>query len=190
MADLPDAPAVPACFVSCAKWIPTSTEESDVTQATGPSSATTAAHQECLAAEAARWAATVHVECEKHDHEDLMDAYWRSKGPEVPADPEPPEPEDQVRPGSWFEEAGPSHQFGYGVGEGWEEYASASFWWRGHNLLQAEVLSRTASVSSVVFCCRCGTVSSDGKLTPGLESWCKSTQVKAGGSDQLRRIKT
>ena len=32
-------------------------------------------------------------------------------------------------------------------------------------------------------------MSSDGNLTPGLESWCKAGQAKAGGSDQLRRIK-
>ena len=83
---------------------------------------------------------------------------------------------------------GPSSLVGYGVGDGWDEYAEASFWWRGHNLLEADVLSRTAHVSSVVFCCRCGTVALGGKLTTGLSGWCPE-KAKAGGVDQLRRIK-
>eukprot|EP00959_Pyramimonas_sp_CCMP1952_P190932 3992993-Pyramimonas_sp.AAC.1 len=83
-----------------------------------------------------------------------MEAYWRSRGAAAEVDPETPEdpePEPQAR-GRGGEVGSP-----YGVGDGWEEYADASFWWQGHNLLEADVLCRTAHVSSVVFCCRCGT---------------------------------
>ena len=48
---LPETPSLPVCFEACAKFVPTSSNEDDVTKATGPSSATTAAQQELEAAE-------------------------------------------------------------------------------------------------------------------------------------------
>ena len=47
----PDKAAVPTCFESCAKFVPMCSDKADVTQASGPSSATTAARQEAEAAE-------------------------------------------------------------------------------------------------------------------------------------------
>ena len=143
-----------------------------------------------LMAEAARWAANVHVESDGQDHEDLMEAYWKAKGAveAVPEDPDDPEPSVEADASSNGGGAGSSSHVGYAVGACWEEFDDASFWWRGHNLLEADVLSRTAHVSSVVFCCRCGTVASDGKLASGLAGW-RPEQAKAGGVDQLRRIK-
>ena len=145
-----------------------------------------------LAQESARWAACVHVESDGQDHEDLMEAYWKSRGSASVEDPEAPEAPDDLEAEPQASDGGggvgSSSLVGYGVADGWEEYADASFWWRGHNLLEAEVLSRTAHVSTVVFCCRCGTVASDGKLTTGLTGWCPG-KARAGGVDQLRRIK-
>ena len=48
---LPESPSLPACFEACAKFIPLSSNEVDVTRATGPGSATTAAQQELESAE-------------------------------------------------------------------------------------------------------------------------------------------
>ena len=48
---LPESLTLPACFEACAKFIPLSSNEVDVTRATGPGSATTAAQQELEAAE-------------------------------------------------------------------------------------------------------------------------------------------
>lgn len=49
--EFPDAAAVPTCIEACAKYIPVRPEATDVTQASGPSSSTTAARQEASAAE-------------------------------------------------------------------------------------------------------------------------------------------
>jgi hypothetical protein len=43
---LPETPSLPACFEACAKFVPLCSNEVDVTRATGPGSATTAAQQE------------------------------------------------------------------------------------------------------------------------------------------------
>ena len=51
VSELPDTAAVPACLEACAKFIPTTSDRTDVTQASGPSSSTTAARQELEAAE-------------------------------------------------------------------------------------------------------------------------------------------
>ena len=48
---LPDTPSLPSCFEACAKFIPLRSSEVDVTKATGPSSATTAAQQELESSE-------------------------------------------------------------------------------------------------------------------------------------------
>ena len=45
---LPETPSLPACFEACAKFVPLSSKEVDVTRATGPGSATTAAQQELV----------------------------------------------------------------------------------------------------------------------------------------------
>ena len=61
--------------------------------------------------------------------------------------------------------------FGVGVGPGWE-FSRASFWWRRHLLLQSEVAGTNPKVKFMLFCCRCGAVSSDGKLTTSIPDWC------------------
>ena len=48
---LPETPGLPGCFEACAKFIPVRSDEVDITRATGPAAATTAAQQEIEAAE-------------------------------------------------------------------------------------------------------------------------------------------
>ena len=48
---LPESSALPSCFEACAKFIPLASDAVDATRATGPGSATTAAHEEVEAAE-------------------------------------------------------------------------------------------------------------------------------------------
>ena len=51
VAQLPESPSLPSCFEACAKFIPLRSNEVDVTSATGPAGATTAAQQELDSAE-------------------------------------------------------------------------------------------------------------------------------------------
>ena len=48
---LPESPSLPSCFEACAKFIPLRSNEVDVTSATGPAGATTAAQHELDSAE-------------------------------------------------------------------------------------------------------------------------------------------
>ena len=63
---LPAKPALPACFEACAKFLPSTSNETDVTRATGPGSATTGAQQEVEndSAELDKWLLLVE---ENHD---------------------------------------------------------------------------------------------------------------------------
>ena len=49
--NFPDQAAVPECFKACAQYVPTTSALDDTTQAAGPASSTTGAHQEQEAAE-------------------------------------------------------------------------------------------------------------------------------------------
>ena len=66
---LPDTLSLPACFEACAKFVPLHSNEVDVTRASGPGSATTAAQQELEssardAAELDKWLSLIE---ENHD---------------------------------------------------------------------------------------------------------------------------
>ena len=51
VAKLPDTPSLPARFEACAQFVPLKSSAVDVTKASGPGSATTAAQQELESAE-------------------------------------------------------------------------------------------------------------------------------------------
>ena len=141
---------------------------------------------EVCAREAAAWAAEAHILTDGQDHEDLMERYLatrqNARPSQAPAaedgpDQEPPEdPEDLA-----------VEDLGLGVGPGWEEYSRQSFRWHRHSLLQAEVEGVNPRIRFILFCCRCGAVSSDGKLTSALKDDCLG-HVGKGTQDQLRRI--